>query len=83
MLRYWKTYPHEGGSLTHVEGIGDSYTLCNFDTAGDSLVHRKPPECIKRPARLTCEHCNQVIGIVRAHLSLANAQGVTQRGENQ
>jgi hypothetical protein len=74
MPAYWKTYRKNeegGGSLTHIEGIGDSHTLCGFDIAGDDLVHRKPPECIKRPARLTCPDCNQIIDIVQRHLALA------------
>lgn len=60
----------EGGCTTHLEGIGDSYTLCGMDVAGDDSVHRKPPETLSdgKPHRLTCEHCQQIVALVREHL---------------
>lgn len=54
---------------THLQGIGDSYTLCGLDTAGDDEVHEKPPQCAPRGTRITCEHCKDVIAIVRDYLA--------------
>lgn len=71
-LRYYRTFGEpgtKGGVRTHVEGTGDSYTLCGLDIAGDDLVHKKPPMEIAKPKRITCEHCQQVIAIVQAHLA--------------
>lgn len=72
-MKYWKTWrlKEDGGEQrTHLEGPGESYTLCGLDTAGDELVYGKPPE--KLPPgkhRITCEHCLQVIEFVKAHLA--------------
>lgn len=71
---YWKTFTpkDDGGEIrTHLDGIGDSYTLCGMDTAGDDMVHGATP--IKLPPgkhRVTCEHCIQIIVIVREHLKM-------------
>jgi len=71
-LTYWRTFGEPGkdrtGQRTHLEGTGDSYTLCGTDTAGDDATHRKPPVIVKGKPRITCEHCQQIIELVRAHL---------------
>lgn len=68
-LDYYRTYgdPSDHKVRTHLEGIGDSYTLCGLDTSGDEMVHAKQPERIDRPRRITCEHCLQIMALVRAH----------------
>lgn len=68
MPAYYRTR-HEGRVRTHLEGAGDSYTLCGLDTAGDDLIHDRDPE--KLPPgkhRVTCEDCQQTIRIVVSHL---------------
>lgn len=70
-----RTFPlpdEGGGTLVHLDGPGDSYTLCGFDTAGDSLVHRKPPESARPGARVTCKDCLSVINVVKEYLSEKN-----------
>lgn len=71
-LKYFRTVrtKRDGGETrTHLEGIGDSYTLCGLDTAGDETIHGKPPtELPSGKHRITCEQCLQVIAIVREHL---------------
>lgn len=67
-MTYWRTYQN-GGQTTHLDGIGDSYTLCGLDTAGDASVHDKEPEELPPGKhRVTCEQCQQVIEIVKGHL---------------
>jgi len=68
-MNYWKTW-HEGKTRTHLDGIGDSYTLCGVDTAGDDLVHDRDPERLHGMQMhvVTCEDCQQIIAIVRDHL---------------
>ena len=71
-MKYIRTYRPKsegGGQTTHLEGIGDSYTLCGLDTAGDTWVHRKQPEFLQGRHRVTCSDCNRVIAIVKEHLS--------------
>lgn len=72
-MRRWKTYSFKAdsgpGQATHLEGIGDSYALCGVDVAGDPNVHRKPPEPVSENARITCEHCKQIVQIVKQYLN--------------
>jgi hypothetical protein len=63
MSKYWKTWDH-GKTEIHLNGFGDSYTLCGLDTAGDDSVHDRQPEQISGTHRITCEHCQGIIGIV-------------------
>ena len=55
---------------THLDGISDSSTLCGFDTAGDSLVHGKPPQFLIGKRTVTCEQCQDIISTVKEHLNL-------------
>lgn len=75
-MKYYKTVrtKRDGGETrTHLEGIGDSYTLCGLDTAGDDTIHGKPPiELPPGKHRITCEQCLQIIAIVREHLQASN-----------
>lgn len=64
-LARWRTYDIDGGQMTHLEGPGDSYTLCGYDIAGDTKIHRKPPELLKGRKRITCPQCHQVISFVK------------------
>ena len=71
-MKYWRTtgLKLDGGKVrTHLEGIGDSYTLCGFDTAGDDMVHGAPPEELPPGRhRVTCNQCQQIITIVREYI---------------
>lgn len=71
-MKYYRTFrpKNEGGETrTHLEGIGDSYTLCGVDTAGDFSVHAKPPIALTGiKHRISCEHCQDIINIVLGHL---------------
>lgn len=69
-MRFFRTYPlDESGSLIHLEGPGDSYTLCGFDTAGDDHVHRVPPQQLPRPYyKITCPDCLQIISRAREYI---------------
>lgn len=70
-MTYWRTYAlaaDGGGQSTHLEGIGCDYTLCGLDTAGDDVVHRKPPEVVPGKPRITCRHCQQIIDLVVEHM---------------
>lgn len=71
-LRYFRTYQN-GGQSTHMDGIGDSYTLCGVDTAGDDLIHEKPPEELDHKPRITCRDCQQIIAMVREHIKKPEA----------
>lgn len=75
---YIRTFPllsEGGGQRTHLDGVGDSSTLCGDDYAGDDEVHRKPPVILRTRQRVTCSHCLGMISIVRAHLSSNNLLG--------
>lgn len=75
-MKFIKTFrpKSEGGDIrTHLEGIGDSYTLCGLDTAGDDAIHSKPPEHLVGKHRLTCEHCKAVVEVVREYLDSFNS----------
>lgn len=84
-MKYWKTFrlkSEGGGTQTHLEGIGDSYTLCGLDTAGDDMVHAKQP--VELPAgkhRVTCAHCQQLINLVREHLKASNDPSSATAGQ--
>ncbi len=68
-LSYWRTVDEDGKQRTHLEGPGDSYTLCGHDTAGDTATHSKPPVCLgTAKRRITCKHCLQFIAFVRLYL---------------
>jgi hypothetical protein len=71
-IKIFRLKAEGGGVATHLEGIGDSYTLCGFDTEGDEMVHEKPPEWLTGKHRVTCDHCQQIIAIVREHLKASN-----------
>ena len=71
-IKTWKLKVDGGGQATHLEGIGESYTLCGLDTAGDDHVHAKPPEMLKGRHRVTCLHCKQIIALVVEHLKASN-----------
>lgn len=70
-MKYIKTYPLVDDKalgdrpVVHLEGIGDAYTLCGFDTAGDHTIHGKPPKTLHGNHRITCPQCLQVIELVK------------------
>lgn len=65
-LRYYRLV-REGRTTTCLEGIGDSLTLCGYDTSGDDLVHDVLPEELRGHHRVTCEDCQQIMALVDAH----------------
>ena len=69
MSKYWRCV-NDGRTDIHLEGpVGDSYTLCGLDTAGDPFVHDKAPELLKGDRhRITCGHCLEVIACVQDYL---------------
>ncbi len=70
MNTYYRTY-QDGTSSIHLEGIGDSYTLCGLDTAGDDLVHEHPPEKLPTGRHpVTCVQCQDIIKLVCEHVGI-------------
>lgn len=71
-MKLWRLYANKGyaapGQRLHLDGIGDSYTLCGVDTAGDTTVHRKRPELVDA-TRVTCEDCLAIIKIAQDYLA--------------
>jgi hypothetical protein len=67
MAEYWRTVIDKK-TRVHLYGLGDSYTLCGLDTAGDDTVHDRQPEALEGKKRVTCEDCQQIISIVKGHL---------------
>lgn len=65
-----RTASEGGETRTHLgSGLGADYTLCGLDTAGDPGVHAKDPEEITdHKPRITCEHCQAIIEVVKEHL---------------
>ncbi len=66
---YVRTFgePGERKVRVHLSWRGGDVTMCGLDTAGDELIHDKPPELDADTTRVTCEHCQQIIALVRAH----------------
>lgn len=64
---YWKTTDEDGRVSTHLSEAGD-HSICGHDLAGDDMVHSKPPEALEGKHRVTCQHCLQIIELVKLHL---------------
>lgn len=58
---------NDGDSRIHLRGLSD-FTLCGLDAVGDDLVHDKDPVILEGRPKVTCEHCLDIIRIVKAHL---------------
>lgn len=67
-IKWYRTW--ENGKVeTHIDGIGDAYTLCGKDTAGDEETHdRYPIQLTGDNHRLTCKDCQAVVKIVKEFL---------------
>lgn len=69
MSNYWRTTDEGGRVSTHLSNNGD-HSICGHDLIGDDKVHSKPPKDLGKRSRITCQHCLEIIVLVKEHLEL-------------